>query len=125
MSNLQQTLSALSSPIRREILALIWDRDLPAGEIAAAFHVTPPTISQHLAVLREAGLVDMTARGTSRRYRARQAALDGLRAALEDELKWTPADDIPELKRLGVAEVFTPGAPTQAIIDFIRDTVPA
>ena len=31
-----------------------------------------------------------------------------------------PADDIPELKRLGVAEVFTPGAPTQAIVDFIR-----
>ncbi|MEA2371654.1 MAG: methylmalonyl-CoA mutase, C-terminal domain [Solirubrobacteraceae bacterium] len=36
-----------------------------------------------------------------------------------------PADDIPELKRLGVAEVFTPGAPTQAIIDFIRDAVAA
>ena len=34
-----------------------------------------------------------------------------------------PADDIPELKRLGVAEVFTPGAPTQGIIDFIRDAV--
>jgi methylmalonyl-CoA mutase C-terminal domain/subunit len=31
-----------------------------------------------------------------------------------------PAEDIPELKRLGVAEVFTPGAPTQAIVDFIR-----
>ena len=34
-----------------------------------------------------------------------------------------PADDIPELKRLGVAEVFTPGAPTQDIIDFIQDAV--
>ena len=34
-----------------------------------------------------------------------------------------PADDIPELKELGVAEVFTPGASTQAIIDFIRDAV--
>jgi methylmalonyl-CoA mutase C-terminal domain/subunit len=34
-----------------------------------------------------------------------------------------PADDIPELKRLGVAEVFTPGAPTQEIIDFIRGAV--
>jgi methylmalonyl-CoA mutase C-terminal domain/subunit len=31
-----------------------------------------------------------------------------------------PAEDIPELKDLGVAEVFTPGAPTQAIVDFIR-----
>jgi methylmalonyl-CoA mutase C-terminal domain/subunit len=36
-----------------------------------------------------------------------------------------PADDIPELKRLGVAEVFTPGAPTQQIIDYIRDAVTA
>ena len=34
-----------------------------------------------------------------------------------------PADDIPELKELGVAEVFTPGASTQAIIDFIQDAV--
>jgi methylmalonyl-CoA mutase, C-terminal domain len=34
-----------------------------------------------------------------------------------------PADDIPELKALGVAEVFTPGAPTQAIIDFIQGAV--
>jgi methylmalonyl-CoA mutase C-terminal domain/subunit len=36
-----------------------------------------------------------------------------------------PADDIPELKSLGVAEVFTPGASTQDIIDFIRGAVPA
>ncbi len=36
-----------------------------------------------------------------------------------------PNDDIPELKELGVAEVFTPGAPVQGIIDFIRNAVPA
>jgi methylmalonyl-CoA mutase C-terminal domain/subunit len=36
-----------------------------------------------------------------------------------------PSDDIPELKKLGVAEVFTPGSTTQAIIDFIRKAVPA
>jgi methylmalonyl-CoA mutase C-terminal domain/subunit len=36
-----------------------------------------------------------------------------------------PADDIPELKKLGVAEVFTPGASTQQIIDFIREAVAA
>ena len=34
-----------------------------------------------------------------------------------------PADDVPELKALGIAEVFTPGAPTDAIVDFIRDAV--
>ncbi len=36
-----------------------------------------------------------------------------------------PADDVPELKELGVAEVFTPGAPTDAIVDFVRDAVSA
>lgn len=45
---------------RREILARIWDRDLSAGEIAAAFTLTVATISEHLAVLRRAGLVEMT-----------------------------------------------------------------
>ena len=97
MSQLQRTLSALSSPIRREIVSLIWDRDLPAGEIAAAFHVTPPTISQHLSVLREAGLVTMEVDRNFRRYRARRDAVRGLHANLwVDSSKWTPADDLPE-----------------------------
>ena len=50
--DLQTILAALASPVRREILGLIWDRDLPAGEVAAAFEVSAPTISQHLNVLR-------------------------------------------------------------------------
>jgi DNA-binding transcriptional ArsR family regulator/uncharacterized protein YndB with AHSA1/START domain len=94
--DIDRILGALGSPIRREILALIWERELPAGEIAAAFDLTKPTISQHLAVLREAGLVTMTAKGTSRRYRARQAALAGLHAAVEGAVKWIPADELPE-----------------------------
>ena len=81
MRDIQKVLAALTSPVRREILGLIWDRELSAGEIAAAFPVTKPTISQHLAVLREAGLAESTAVGTSRRYRARRDALRGLRAA--------------------------------------------
>src|SRR6185437_11418379 len=89
-------MTALTSPVRRDILALIWDQDLPAGQIASAFDLTKPTISQHLAVLRDAGLVTMAARGTSRRYRARQEALTGLRGALTGSLRWTPADDLPE-----------------------------
>jgi DNA-binding transcriptional ArsR family regulator/uncharacterized protein YndB with AHSA1/START domain len=96
MRDMQKILGALASPIRREILALIWEQELPAGEIAAAFDVTKPTISQHLAVLRDAGAVTMTATGTFRRYHARQDVLRGLHAAFEDSLKWTPADDIPE-----------------------------
>lgn len=94
--DLQKVIAALASPIRREILALIWDREVPAGEIAAAFAVTKPTISQHLSVLREAGLATATAAGTSRRYRARQEALRGLHAVLADPDKWSNAADAPE-----------------------------
>ena len=43
--SLQVVLDAVSSPIRREILWLVWDDELAAGEIAAAFEVTAPTLS--------------------------------------------------------------------------------
>jgi DNA-binding transcriptional ArsR family regulator len=97
--DINKVIGALRSPIRREILGLIWSRELRAGEIAAAFDLTKPTISQHLRVLRDAGLVEMTAAGTSRRYVARPESLDGLHAALEGSLKWLPADGIPERTR--------------------------
>jgi len=93
--DIQKVLAALASPVRREILSLIWDRELSAGEIAAAFPVTKPTISQHLAVLREAGLAAATAVGTSRRYRALPEALRGLHGALASPGKWLNADDDP------------------------------
>lgn len=89
-------LRALNARTRREILSLIWDRELPAGEIAAAFSLTPATISQHLSVLRDAGLVEMTAQGTSRLYRAVPKAMEGLHGALEAERKWVPATRLPE-----------------------------
>jgi DNA-binding transcriptional ArsR family regulator/uncharacterized protein YndB with AHSA1/START domain len=96
LRDIDKVIAALSSPVRREILGLIWDRELPAGAIADAFEVTAPTISQHLSVLRDSGLVMMTAVGTSRLYRARKEAVAGLHGALEGSLKWTPADEIPE-----------------------------
>jgi DNA-binding transcriptional ArsR family regulator/uncharacterized protein YndB with AHSA1/START domain len=101
--DMQKVLGALASPTRREILALIWDDELPAGEIAAAFDLTGATISQHLSVLRDAGLVTLTATGTFRRYRARRDVMHGLRAALGDSVRWWPADDIPE-RELSEAE---------------------
>src|SRR5579862_7768756 len=104
MRQLQKVLAALSSPVRREILTLVWDRELPAGEIAAAFKVTKPTISQHLGVLREAELVQSRAVGTSRRYRARPEALAGLKGALSEASKWANADDLPER---ALADAFT------------------
>ena len=96
MAELDTTMRALRSRTRREILARIWERDLSAGEIAATFALTGATISEHLAVLRRAGLVEMTKVGTSRRYRAKPAALAGLHGAIEDAGKWRPADDLPE-----------------------------
>lgn len=96
MRDIDKVIAALGSPIRREILGLIWDRELPAGAIAEEFAVTAPTISQHLSVLRDSGLVTMTAAGTSRLYRARKEAVAGLHGALEGSLKWTPANQIPE-----------------------------
>jgi DNA-binding transcriptional ArsR family regulator len=96
MADLDVTMRALGSRTRREILALVWDRDMAAGEIAAAFSLTAATISEHLSVLRTAGLVEMTRLGTSRRYRARPDALAGLHGALDGAAKWRPADDVPE-----------------------------
>src|SRR3954447_13575722 len=96
LRDIDKVIAALRSPTRREILSLIWSRELRAGEIAAAFDLTKPTISEHLRVLRDAGLVEMTAAGTSRRYIARRDALDGLHAAVEGSSKWSPADEIPE-----------------------------
>ena len=96
LSDLDVRLRALRSRTRREILALVWDRELPAGDIAAAFALRQATISEHLAVLRAAGLVQMTRVGTSRRYRARPEALTGLHGALEEATKWQTATDIPE-----------------------------
>ena len=72
MTDVQRVLAALASPVRREILWRIWDDELPAGAIAAAFEVSAPTISEHLAVLRDAELVTMTVDGSFRRYRARR-----------------------------------------------------
>jgi DNA-binding transcriptional ArsR family regulator/uncharacterized protein YndB with AHSA1/START domain len=85
----QQLVEAFSSPIRREILWRIWEQELPAGEIAGAFELSAPTISQHLAVLRKANLVSMRVDGTFRRYRANKDAVSNLRSLLPaDAGKW-------------------------------------
>ncbi len=54
---LQRTLRALADPIRREILNLLKDGRMAAGEIAEHFPVTAASISRHLAVLKEAELI--------------------------------------------------------------------
>src|SRR2546428_12807213 len=68
---MEHAVKAIAEPRRREILRLIWSRELPAGHIASHFAVTRPAISQHLRVLKEAGLVSERRDGTRRLYRAR------------------------------------------------------
>lgn len=80
---MQTVVQAISEPRRREILRLVRDRELAAGEIAAHFEVTRPAISQHLAVLRTAGLVSERRDGTRRLYRARPEGLSELRSFID------------------------------------------
>jgi len=81
---MQAVLDAISSARRREILRLIWGRELSAGDIAKQFDVSWPAISQNIAVLREAGLVTERREANRRFYRADQQALGSLRPALEE-----------------------------------------
>ena len=79
-----EALKAIAEPRRRAILRLVADDELAAGEIAAAFDVTRTAISQHLTVLKNAGLLTVRREGTRRLYRARPEGLDGLREFLDD-----------------------------------------
>ncbi len=81
---MEAALKAIAGPRRRQILALVRDGELAAGEIAAHFDVTRPALSQHLNVLKEAGLVSERRNGTKRLYRARPEGLAELKAFLEE-----------------------------------------
>ena len=72
-----------AAPLRRQILTLVRDREVSAGQIAAEFDVSWPAVSQHLTVLKEAGLVSERRNGTRRLYRARPEGLAELKAFLE------------------------------------------
>ena len=74
---------AIAEPRRREILTLVATRERSAGEIASHFDVTRPAISQHLGVLKDAGLVVERREGTRRLYVARPEGLAELRSFLE------------------------------------------
>lgn len=81
---MEAALKAIAEPRRRQILSLVRDEELPAGEIAAHFEVTRPAVSQHLNVLKEAGLVSERRNGTRRLYRARPEGLAELKQFLEE-----------------------------------------
>jgi DNA-binding transcriptional ArsR family regulator len=97
---MDDALHAIAEPNRRRILTLVRDGELTVGAIASQFDVTRPAISQHLKVLREAGLVSERREGTRRYYRARPEALRELRDFLADF--WD--DRLTELKSAAESE---------------------
>jgi DNA-binding transcriptional ArsR family regulator len=80
----EAALKAIAAPHRRTILRLVADDELSAGEIAAHFDLTRPAVSQHLSVLKEAGLVSERRNGTRRLYLARPEGLAELKDFLEE-----------------------------------------
>ena len=81
-----EVFEAIAQPKRREILRLLADGERPAGEVAAHFDVTQPAISQHLRVLKDAGLVSERREGTRRLYSVRPEGLAELNDFLAEVL---------------------------------------
>jgi len=80
---MEAALKALADPGRRRILTLVRDEERSAGEIAAEFDVSWPAVSQHLRVLKNAGLLHERREGAKRLYRARPEGLADVRAFLD------------------------------------------
>jgi DNA-binding transcriptional ArsR family regulator len=87
-----EALRSIAEPRRLAILELVAHEELAAGEIATHFDITRTAISQHLTVLKDAGLLAERRDGTRRLYRARPEALDRLRKLLES--MWSSSLDI-------------------------------
>jgi DNA-binding transcriptional ArsR family regulator len=79
----QDVLEAIAHPGRRAMLRVVLDREVPAGELGALAGLTQPAASQHLRVLRDAGLVDVRVDGPRRLYRANAQGLARLRTELD------------------------------------------
>jgi len=75
-----ETFTALADPVRRQIIGLLAERELTAGEIADCFAITRPAISRHLKVLREAGLARVRGDAQRRIYALEPKPLDELEA---------------------------------------------
>jgi DNA-binding transcriptional ArsR family regulator len=95
-----ETFEAIAQPKRREILRLLADGERSAGEIASRFAVTQPAISQHLRILKDAGLVSERRDAQRRMYSVRPAGLEDLHSFLADVM---PAG-LQRLKRAAETE---------------------
>lgn len=84
MHNSEAALRALAHPGRRRVLEALARDERTSGALASECGWTKPAASQHLKVLRDAGLVEVRSEGNRRLYRARQQGLDELRQFLDD-----------------------------------------
>ena len=75
---------ALAEPQRVRILRLVGDKELAAGEIAEHFDITHQAVSQHLRVLKDAGVLQERREGTRRLYALRPEAIEPVRAFLDE-----------------------------------------
>jgi DNA-binding transcriptional ArsR family regulator len=80
----EDAIKALAHPGRRTMLRLVWDQERPASALAEAAGMSKSAASQHLKVLREAGLIDVRADATRRLYRADVARIAEVAAMLDD-----------------------------------------
>jgi DNA-binding transcriptional ArsR family regulator len=80
---MEAALRAIAESNRRRILQLVTAKELSAGEIASRFEITRPAVSQHLGVLRQAGLVTERREGTRRLYSLRPEGFADLKSFLE------------------------------------------
>lgn len=69
---------ALNDPIRREILKMLRERDMTAGEIAEKFNITAPSISHHLDKLKQADLVSTIKKGQFVHYSLNTSIIDDI-----------------------------------------------
>ena len=83
MANPSRAFVALGDPTRQLILERLARRPLPVGKLAAGLAVTRPAVSQHLKVLRTAGLVAQSRSGTRRVYRIDPKGIDAMRTYLD------------------------------------------
>lgn len=72
---LDSLFGALADPTRRAIIAMLAERDLSAGEVAAAFDISRPAVARHMRVLRNSGIVGVQSRGRTRINHLEAAAL--------------------------------------------------
>jgi DNA-binding transcriptional ArsR family regulator len=77
-------LRAIAEPQRTRILRVVGDGELAAGQIAAQFDITPQAISQHLRVLKDAGVLRERRDGTRRLYAVRPEAIETVRGFLDE-----------------------------------------